>query len=34
VAFQDPSLTADHRMLMLAAADFVDLQYFERKAQG
>ncbi|MCU0695951.1 MAG: phospholipid scramblase family protein [Myxococcaceae bacterium] len=34
VAFQDPSLTADQRMLILAAAVFVDLQYFERKAQS
>lgn len=29
----DPSLTAEQRMLVLAAAVFVDLQYFERKAQ-
>lgn len=34
VAFQDPSLTADQRMLVLAAAVFVDLQYFERKASS
>lgn len=33
VAF-DPSLPAEQRMLVLAAAVFVDLQYFERKAQG
>ena len=34
IGFADPGLTMDHRMLMLAAAVFVDLQYFERKAQG
>jgi len=34
VAFMDPSITAEQRMLILAAAVFVDLQYFERKAQG
>jgi uncharacterized protein YxjI len=34
VGFQDPSLSMDQRMLVLAAAVFVDLQYFERKAQS
>jgi uncharacterized protein YxjI len=34
VSFTDPGLTMDHRMVMLAAAVFIDLQYFERKAQG
>ena len=34
VAFLDPGLSAEQRMLVLAAAVFVDLQYFERKAQG
>ncbi|MCA2979293.1 MAG: hypothetical protein INH41_06765 [Myxococcaceae bacterium] len=34
VAFEDPALTDDQRMLVLAAAVFVDLQYFERKAQS
>lgn len=34
VAFQDAGLSMDQRMLMLAAAVFVDLQYFERKAQS
>lgn len=33
VEFEDPSLTADERLLVLAAALFVDLQYFERKAR-
>ncbi len=33
VAFLDPNLSAELRMLVLAAAVFVDLQYFERKAQ-
>lgn len=32
VAFQDPALSSDGRMLVLAAAVFVDLQYFEQKA--
>lgn len=32
VEFEDPSLSADERLLVLAAALFVDLQYFERKA--
>jgi uncharacterized protein YxjI len=34
VAFQDAGLSTDQRMLMLAAAVFVDLQYFERKADA
>lgn len=34
VAFQDGGLSTDHRMLMLAAAVFVDLQYFERKSSS
>lgn len=34
VAFQDSSLTVEQRLLVLAAAVFVDLQYFERKASG
>jgi len=34
VAFTDPALTLDQRLLMLAAAVFVDLQYFERKASN
>lgn len=33
VEFEDPSLSADERLLLLAAALFVDLQYFERKAR-
>lgn len=33
VRFLNPRLSADERMLILAAAIFVDLQYFERKAQ-
>lgn len=32
VEFEDPSLSPDERLLILAAALFVDLQYFERKA--
>lgn len=32
VEFEDPSLSADERLLVLAAALFVDLQYFEKKA--
>jgi len=30
----DPSLTEDDRMLILAAGLFIDLQYFERKAES
>jgi uncharacterized protein YxjI len=33
VEYQDPRLTADERLLVLAAAVFIDLQYFERKAK-
>jgi uncharacterized protein YxjI len=32
VSFQDASLPLEYRMLILAAAIFVDLQYFEKKA--
>lgn len=32
IAFGDPSLNNDDRLLMLVAAIFVDLQYFEKKA--
>ncbi|HVY30902.1 MAG TPA: phospholipid scramblase-related protein [Polyangiaceae bacterium] len=33
VAFESPVLGLDERSLVLAAAIFIDLQYFERKAQ-
>ncbi|OGA20743.1 MAG: hypothetical protein A3I02_05230 [Betaproteobacteria bacterium RIFCSPLOWO2_02_FULL_67_26] len=33
VEYQDPGLSAEERLLVLAAALFVDLQYFERKAR-
>jgi uncharacterized protein YxjI len=33
VAFESPELNLDERSLVLAAAIFIDLQYFERKAQ-
>ena len=33
VHFADPALKADERKLLLAAALFIDLQYFERKAR-
>lgn len=33
VEYQDPTLTLDERLLILAASLFIDLQYFERKAQ-
>lgn len=33
VAFEAPELNADERALVLAAGIFIDLQYFERKAQ-
>ena len=33
VAFESPELGADERSLVLAAAIFIDLQYFERKAR-
>lgn len=32
IAFAQPSLTQDERMLILTSAIFVDLQYFEKKA--
>ncbi len=32
VEFQDPRLNQEERLLILAAALFIDLQYFERKA--
>lgn len=32
VAFESPELSLDERSLVLAAAIFIDLQYFERKA--
>jgi hypothetical protein len=32
VEFNDPSLKAEERSVMVAAAIFIDLQYFERKA--
>jgi hypothetical protein len=32
IEFNDPSLKSDERSLLVAAAIFVDLQYFERKA--
>lgn len=32
VAFQSPELSFDERMLVLAAGIFIDLQYFEKKA--
>jgi uncharacterized protein YxjI len=32
VEFQDPRLNLEERLLILAAALFIDLQYFERKA--
>lgn len=34
VEYDDPSLSAEERQLILAAALFVDLQYFERKARS
>ncbi len=34
IEFVDPSLTDDDRLLLLAAGLFVDLQYFERKADS
>ena len=34
VAFVDPALDEDDRALLLAAGLFVDLQYFERKAES
>lgn len=33
VEYQDPALSADERLLILAASLFIDLQYFENKAQ-
>lgn len=33
VAFESPELNLDERALVLAAGIFIDLQYFERKAQ-
>jgi uncharacterized protein YxjI len=33
VAFQSPELSLDERALVLAAGIFIDLQYFEQKAQ-
>jgi uncharacterized protein YxjI len=33
VAFQSPELSLEERALVLAAGIFIDLQYFERKAQ-
>jgi hypothetical protein len=33
VAFQSPELSFDERALVLAAGIFIDLQYFEHKAQ-
>ena len=33
VAYDSPELNLDERTLVLAAAIFIDLQYFERKAQ-
>ena len=32
VEYQDPMMTVDERLLVLAAAVFIDLQYFENKA--
>ncbi len=32
VEFKDPALTGDEKALLLAAAIFIDLQYFEQKA--
>jgi uncharacterized protein YxjI len=34
IQFNDPELTEDERFLLTAAAIFVDLQYFERKASS
>lgn len=34
IEYNDPSLSESHRLLILAAAMFVDLQYFERKASS
>lgn len=34
IAFNDPRITNDERLLMLASAIFVDLQYFEKKANN
>jgi uncharacterized protein YxjI len=34
IEFTDPSLTDDDRTLLVAAGLFIDLQYFERKAQS
>ena len=34
IAFADPSLSEDDRMLLVAAGLFIDLQYFERKAKS
>lgn len=33
IEFNDPSLSPDHKILLLAAGVFVDLNYFEAKAQ-
>ncbi len=34
IEFVDPSLGEDDRLLLVAAGLFIDLQYFERKAEG
>lgn len=34
IQYGDPSLSNDERLLILASAVFVDLQYFEKKAQN
>jgi len=33
VEYKDPDLTTEHRLLLIAAGLFLDLQYFEKKAQ-
>lgn len=33
IEFQNPSLSEDHKKLILAASLFIDLQYFEKKAR-
>lgn len=34
IQVSDPALPLGHRVLLLAAAIFIDLQYFEKKAQA
>ena len=34
IEFADPSLPEDDRALILASGLFIDLQYFERKAES